>query len=172
MRIVVGGADRIAPAEECSAWLHKRLRAGSLESCLTPGITSSPRRRWKRVAASTRMSGWMHRRSIAGRSMSMSQHPLRNSFRRCDQNWVRYFISSFPRKRESRATYTDLAARPGFPEFTNEVQHLSKVLQWESNMSTCHWMNGAGLPVFMKTGNPSAKSRQLWIARHRRFLAS
>ena len=31
VRIVVGGADRIAPAEECSAWLHKRLRAGSLE---------------------------------------------------------------------------------------------------------------------------------------------
>jgi hypothetical protein len=32
--------------------------------------------------------------------------------------------------------------------------------------------SGAGLPVFMKTGNPSAKSRQLWIARHRRSLAS
>ena len=61
---------------------------------------------------------------------------------------------------------------PGSPEFTNEVQHLSKVLQWESNMSTCHWKTGAGLPVFMKTGNPSAKSLQLWIARHRRFLAS
>ena len=65
-----------------------------------------------------------------------------------------------------------LPLAPGSPEFTNEVQHLSKVLQWESNMNTCHWMNGAGLPVFMKTGNPSAKSRQLWIARHRRFLAS
>ena len=31
MQIVVGGADRIAPVEECSAWLHKRLRASSLE---------------------------------------------------------------------------------------------------------------------------------------------
>ena len=31
VRIVVGGADRIAPVEECSAWLHKRLRASSLE---------------------------------------------------------------------------------------------------------------------------------------------
>ena len=29
----------------------------------------------------------------------------------------------------------------------------------ESNMNTCHWMNGAGLPVFMKTGNPSANRR-------------
>ena len=31
VRIVVGGADKIAPAEECSAWLHKRLRASRLE---------------------------------------------------------------------------------------------------------------------------------------------
>ncbi len=31
VQIVVGGADRIAPVEECSAWLHKRLRASSLE---------------------------------------------------------------------------------------------------------------------------------------------
>ena len=46
----------------------------------------------------------MHRRSIAGPFMNMSQHPLRNSFRRCDENRVRYnSLSSFPRKRESRA---------------------------------------------------------------------
>lgn len=31
VRIVVGGADKIAPAEECSTWLHERLRASSLE---------------------------------------------------------------------------------------------------------------------------------------------
>jgi predicted dienelactone hydrolase len=31
VRIVVGGADKIAPAEECSGWLHKRLRASRLE---------------------------------------------------------------------------------------------------------------------------------------------
>src|SRR5215472_1252954 len=52
------------------------------------------------------------------------------------------------------------SCNPGSPEFTNEVQHLSKVLRWDRNMSTSHWRNGAGLPVFMKTGNRSAKSRQ------------
>jgi predicted dienelactone hydrolase len=31
MRIVVGGADKIAPPKECAAWLHKRLRASRLE---------------------------------------------------------------------------------------------------------------------------------------------
>jgi len=31
VQIVVGGADKIAPVEECSAWLHKRLRASRLE---------------------------------------------------------------------------------------------------------------------------------------------
>ena len=52
-----------------------------------------------------------------------------------------------------RAIPRQTAEAPGSP-VAKRRQHLSKVLQWESNMSTCHWKNGAGLPVFMKTGNP------------------
>ena len=66
-----------------------------------------------------------------------------------------------PRTRES----------PGFPKFTNEVQHLIyEVLHWKENTNIFPWKSGVQLPVFMKTGNRFGKSRQLWIARHRQFL--
>src|SRR5436309_8685595 len=56
----------------------------------------------------------------------------------------------------------------GFPKFTNEVQHfLYKVLRWDKNMNSFRWNNVARLPGIAKPGKQSAKSRQLWIARHR-----
>src|SRR5438876_5293688 len=54
------------------------------------------------------------------------------------------------------------------PKFTNEVQHfLYKVLRWDKNMNSFRWNNVARLPGIAKPGKQSAKSRQLWIARHR-----
>src|SRR6266511_1464917 len=56
----------------------------------------------------------------------------------------------------------------GCPKFTNEVQHLLyKVLRWDKSMNSFHWNNVARLPGIAKPGKQSAKSRQLWIARHR-----
>src|SRR5437899_9135714 len=56
----------------------------------------------------------------------------------------------------------------GCPKFTNEVQHfLYKVLRWDKNMNSFRWNNVARLPGIAKPGKQSAKSRQLWIARHR-----
>src|SRR5437773_7570582 len=56
----------------------------------------------------------------------------------------------------------------GCPKFTNEVQHLLyKVLRWDKNMNSFRWNNVARLPGIAKPGKQSAKSRQLWIARHR-----
>src|SRR3546814_6622055 len=49
------------------------------------------------------------------------------------------------------------------PEFTNEVQHLKQVVPCRDTVS-CRSRNAARLPVFMKTGNRSGKSLQLWIA--------
>src|SRR5260370_5575778 len=60
----------------------------------------------------------------------------------------------------------------GPPEFTNEVQHQLKVLQWANTMVTSRSKSGARLPSFTKPANRSARSRQLWIARHRACLAS
>src|SRR5207245_11364985 len=58
--------------------------------------------------------------------------------------------------------------KPRFPKFTNEVQHfLYKVLRWDKNMNSFRWNNVARLPGIAKPGKQSAKSRQLWIARHR-----
>ncbi len=58
--------------------------------------------------------------------------------------------------------------KPGFPKFTNEVQHfLYKVLRWDRTMDSFLWNNVAPLPGIAKPGKQSAKSRQLWIARHR-----
>src|SRR3977135_832080 len=56
------------------------------------------------------------------------------------------------------------------PEFTNEVQHQLKVLQWANTMVTSRSKSGARLPSFTKPANRSARSRQLWIARHRACL--
>ena len=57
---------------------------------------------------------------------------------------------------------------PGFPKFTDEVQHsLYKVLQWDERMNTFRLKNGVRYPGLAKPGKQCAKSRQLWIARHR-----
>src|SRR5580765_3920478 len=57
---------------------------------------------------------------------------------------------------------------PGFPKFTNQVQHfLDKVLQWDSSMNNFRWKSAARFPDLAMPGKQSAKSRQLWIARHR-----
>ena len=61
----------------------------------------------------------------------------------------------------------------GFPEFTNEVQHLFEgVLRCIGGTDSCLWKSGADLPVFKAKGGRSGRSRQLWIARHRRLLAN
>ena len=58
--------------------------------------------------------------------------------------------------------------KPGYPKFTNEVQHfVYKVLQWENIRNSCRWKNVVQFPSLAKPGKQSAKSRQLWIARHR-----
>src|SRR5215471_8851128 len=54
------------------------------------------------------------------------------------------------------------------PKFTDQVQHfLYKVLRWDRSMNSFHWNNVVPLPGIAKPGKQSAKSRQLWIARHR-----
>src|SRR5207253_2843215 len=61
-----------------------------------------------------------------------------------------------------------ICQKTGFPKFTNEVQHfLYKVLRWDKNMNSFRWNNVARLPGIAKPGKQCAKSRQLWIARHR-----
>src|SRR5689334_13192213 len=51
-------------------------------------------------------------------------------------------------------------------EFTNEVQHLRQVLPCPATASF-RSRNGVRLPAFMKAGNRSGKSLQLWIASRR-----
>src|SRR3546814_11968003 len=53
------------------------------------------------------------------------------------------------------------------PAFTNEVQHLKQVVPCRDTVSY-RSRHAARLPVFMKTGNRSGKSLQLWIASRRR----
>ena len=69
---------------------------------------------------------------------------------------------------------------PGFPlpdnkcrgsKFTNEVQHLAKVLSWEPTITTSPLKTDVTWPVYTPTGARSGKSRQLWIARHQPWLA-
>jgi len=60
----------------------------------------------------------------------------------------------------------------GPPGFTNEVQHQMKVLPWVDITASSASRSDARLPIFIKMGNRSAKSLQLWIARHRQSLAS
>jgi hypothetical protein len=58
--------------------------------------------------------------------------------------------------------------RPGFPKFTNEVQHfLDKVLRWDDAMNSFRLKSAVHFADLAKPGKQSAKSRQLWIARHR-----
>jgi len=64
-------------------------------------------------------------------------------------------------------------ALPDTPEFTNEVQHfLEEVLRWGGATSSFPWKIDARLPGFLPMAARSGKSRQLWIARHQRFLGS
>ena len=60
------------------------------------------------------------------------------------------------------------ANKPGFPKFTDQVQHsLYKVLQWDDAMNSFRLKSAVRFPDLSKPGKQSAKSRQLWIARHR-----
>ena len=59
-----------------------------------------------------------------------------------------------------------LLKKTGFPKFTNEVQHF-KVLQWDNAMNSFRLKSAVRFPDLAKPGKQSAKSRQLWIARHR-----
>src|SRR5260370_33986935 len=65
-----------------------------------------------------------------------------------------------------------LGRRKGPPRLTNEVQHQTKVLLWANFMTTSPSTSAARWPSFAKPANRSAKSRQLWIARHRASLVS
>ncbi len=56
------------------------------------------------------------------------------------------------------------------PKFTNEVQHLVRVLPWDETINRSRLQNGAKLPSYTPPGARSGKSRQLWIARHQRSL--
>ena len=62
--------------------------------------------------------------------------------------------------------------RPGFPKLTNEVQHLVKVLSWESITDMSPLKKGVQLPAYKPRGGRSGRSQQLWIARHRQWLGS
>jgi hypothetical protein len=54
---------------------------------------------------------------------------------------------------------------PGFPEFTNEVQHfLDKVLRWDDAMNSFRLKNTVRFPGLAKPGKQSATLRLLWIA--------
>src|SRR5487761_2397682 len=61
----------------------------------------------------------------------------------------------------------------GSPEFTNEVQHFRlEVLPWGGVTSSFPLTIDARLPGFLPMAARCGKSRQLWIARHQRFLGS
>ena len=60
----------------------------------------------------------------------------------------------------------------GFPKFTNEVQHQTKVLPWGNAIRSLGLRNAVRLPAYVARGARSGKSQQLWIARHRRLLGS
>ena len=55
----------------------------------------------------------------------------------------------------------------GFAKVSNEVQHPDKVLAWDKGIISLRLRSGVELPSFMKLGNRTGKSRQVWIARHR-----
>gem|GEM_PF-4589628 len=57
-------------------------------------------------------------------------------------------------------------------KFTNEVQHQTKVMPWDEHINKSLKVRDIALPIFMKMGSPSAKSLQLWIARHQQLLES
>ena len=55
-----------------------------------------------------------------------------------------------------------------FPRFTNEVQHLAKVLPWDSDTRRSALKSGVRLPDYVPREPRSGRSLQVWIARHRR----
>ena len=57
-------------------------------------------------------------------------------------------------------------------KFTNEVQHLVKVLSWEELIDMSVSSRGVRLPDYMPRDYRSAKSQQVWIARHQQWLGS
>ena len=56
------------------------------------------------------------------------------------------------------------------PKLTNEVQHFVKVLAWENIMNMSPLKNGVKWPVYVPRDRQSAKSQQVWIARHQQLL--
>src|ERR1044071_5280335 len=81
--------------------------------------------------------------------------------------------SAPPSPAHSREAGIQFCLGSASPEFTNEVQHLLRgVLQWGADTSSCHWRTDARLPAFKPKDGRSSKSRQLWIARHRRSLGN
>ena len=62
----------------------------------------------------------------------------------------------------------DLGA--GFAKFTNEVQHSVRVLPWERIINRVPLKNDVRFPDYRPRDTQSAKSRQVWIARHQRLL--
>jgi hypothetical protein len=71
-------------------------------------------------------------------------------------------------KLQGHPGYRGVETEPRFPKFTNEVQlFLDKVLQWDDAMNRFRLKSAVRFPDLAKLGKQSAKSRQLWIARHR-----
>ena len=65
-----------------------------------------------------------------------------------------------------------VGGRVGSPEFSNQVQHLRKVLGWDEDIDSSVLRRGSRLPVYRAKAARSGRSLQLWIARHRRSLES
>jgi len=82
---------------------------------------------------------------------------------------VKTGVHPHPRKLDTVfQRYDGRCPSPGFPKFTNEVQHfLDKVLPWDDAMNSFRLKSAVRFPDLAKLGKQSAKSRQLWIARHR-----
>ena len=67
--------------------------------------------------------------------------------------------------------FYEIGGEDGFPKFTNEVQHLYKVLLWEADITRSPLKSGVRWPDYKERDVQCVKSRQLWIARHRALLA-
>ena len=68
-------------------------------------------------------------------------------------------VFAFPASCEENGT--------GSPKFTNEVQHLVKVLPWDATIHISPLKTAVKWPAYTPRDTRSAKLRQLWIARHR-----
>ena len=58
------------------------------------------------------------------------------------------------------------------PKFTNEWQHQTKVLPWESAIASPALRNDVRLPVYIPREPRSGRLQQVWTARHRQLLGS